>query len=368
VGRTIGQRRTELLVVSTFVALAIVAVASPAPAALAPADEELAAAQELAGFVPASERYGCVIGTDLASDFESAPGTPEVGITCPATAGVERVRYFRFADTDTMDAVYTAFAGPAGTDPVQSEEGECPGEGPWDFGKGTAGRLACYYADDPSRAALLWTYEKENILAFAAMPAGNTDAVALRKWWTDDGGPLEVADRIQSVAVKPADQPPALKFLRAHVPAATRRTCSAIDPFDPDSDGGSLYDVRMWVAAGLACSAPQRGLDRVVYQVLDSRAVDGYFEAYSSIAQNQSPPAGSTAECPSTGTTKRPKGNKLHVVGEVACFYGQSADGTQFAEYAWTNRDLGIVAYALNRAGDVSALSDFYYSGSAGPR
>jgi hypothetical protein len=115
-----------------FLALGVVGtVAGPAPAQ---PDDRLAAAGDLAGFIPEAVRYACWIDSGLGpAAFGVDVASVRVGLRCPGTDGVDFVEYFLFSNNAAMNRAYKVMAGTAGSDAVRSTAGNCPSEGSWDF-------------------------------------------------------------------------------------------------------------------------------------------------------------------------------------------------------------------------------------------
>ncbi len=299
--------------------------------------------------------------------------SPLVGAGC---ARVARKR-FRVASSSTSTA---CLVGASGSRPVRSTDGNCPSDGTWDFSGTNAGRIACYYSSsttDPSTGvasttpefvARMWTYDQENILGWAAMAPGNTDAVALQTWWNNKAGPLQTADDVAGVVSSGSEQARFQRALRAHIPAATRKTCTSIDLSDPTASGADVYAARLWIRAWVTCRATG-GAGAVVYGSIAPAAVDGFFAAFITRASAQPKTATATSDCPTSGTWSQGKGARKHVVGEFACFFhSDSSNSPEYAHYAWSHRKLGIIAQATNDNDDPSALVAWWNSSKSGPR
>jgi hypothetical protein len=360
-----------------FLALGVVGtVAGPAPAQ---PDDRLAAAGDLAGFIPEAVRYACWIDSGLGpAAFGVDVASVRVGLRCPGTDGVDFVEYFLFSSNAAMNRAYKVMAGTAGSDAVRSTAGNCPSEGSWDFSGRTAGRVACYYTTQfgdaeqglvagAETAVRLWTYDAQDIVGVAAMPQGNTDAVTLRTWWNDKAGPLEKADDVSDVVASGDGQAQFERALRARIPAATRKTCRSIDPTDPQANAADYSD-RLWVRAAVRCEPTSGGADFVVYQSIAPAAVDGFFASYVASAKAQARTATRSSNCPDSGTWSQGRGAKKRVVGEFACAYYQTSDGVEDVEYGWSHRKLGTVAYAVNLNDDPSAVVRWWNSNASGPQ
>ncbi|MDQ6854685.1 MAG: hypothetical protein M3046_13505 [Actinomycetota bacterium] len=351
------------------------------------ADATEDAARRLVAFVPKDERYNCRVedtspgNVNLLPAVRAEADSVSARLECGPDGAAANVAYFQFTNTDALRRAYMATGGSASGQPVRSVEGNCPSEGTWGFKTGDVGRVACDYGTtDLSGQGISetvyrsWTYERQNILAYAFPTTGNTDAVALRTWWSKHAGPLEKADDVQGLA-SPSDVPnrSAERSLLSHTPKSVRRSCSLIDRSQPDSREPVVFTDRLWVNAAAKCTPTQPGVTTVTYFAVAPSAIDGYFEQYKPAADTL------VSDCPNYGTWSTAKGAKSRGAGEYACYITTDSAGSRSPYFAWSDRVLGIVAVARNDSGDgtdstsvrdtASALQKYWIGAeSGGPR
>ena len=353
-------------------------VAAPAPAAT---DTTLAAAATLAGFIPKNERGQCKIDPHPAQPAFGAGGASiQAALYCPDIEGISDVEYYLFSDNAAMNSVYNLLVGDAGSEPVRSTDGNCPSNGNWNLSGKTAGQVGCFYtttqltdattgASTPTAeyAARAWTADARNILGFASLAPGDDDAVALRTWWENKAGPLATADTGTGAVTSTSNQAQYGRALLAHVPAAARKKCTTTDVSDA-TNNPTYYARRLWIRAAVECPATG-GADSVVYESVDPAVIDGFFKAY--LAQATAETTATSSACPDQGTVSQGKGKQAHTIGQFACATAQSSgfnNGAPYAQYSWTDRKLGIVAFATNLENDPSALIKWFDSPASGPQ
>ena len=119
----------------------------------------------------------------------SRPVSPE--------GGPEAVEYVRFANTDALDAYYSAISDPLSFANTQTLHGiTCPGTNTYKANGRRAGGVKCYFAnfDTAGRDSVdpyfhfTWSSTPTKVLAFAISPSA--DERAVMDWWDERGGPI----------------------------------------------------------------------------------------------------------------------------------------------------------------------------------
>lgn len=100
--------------------------------------------------------------------------------------GVWLSRYTSFRDDDGFAAAYEEERFLALHEGFEADD--CPDSGTWGSGKATRGRFAC--AVDESNSYVLWTSDRERIVAYAFAQAGDMTTSEFMKWWNAEAGPL----------------------------------------------------------------------------------------------------------------------------------------------------------------------------------
>lgn len=343
-------------------ALVAGAISSTSPAG-ADADSAEQAARQLVRSIPEDQRYQCLIAdptsaSDVGTQIASAAASVSSVVECSPSGAADYVAYAQMTSAQAMNALYLQFAQGSGG-PTQSEEGKCPSEGTWQLDDADVGRVACYYStmNDgtviPETVSRVWTDDQNNIIGFASAADGNSDAVALRKWWTDTAGPLKEPEDV--VGFAPSSDTAverARSDLTSRVPKSLRSGCKP-------STRSAERD-RLWVRAELICQPDSStGVNQVLYDSVDPRIIDKYFAS--------SVPAASTLDgsCPDTGTFTVGKGKSKHTVGQYACTKTAPAPDGSTILYTWSDRKRGIVTYAFGT--DADQVIKYVASGAADP-
>jgi hypothetical protein len=100
--------------------------------------------------------------------------------------GVWLVRYTSFVDDDGFAAAYEEDRFLASHDEYETDD--CPDSGTWGSGKVTRGRFACTV--DESNSYVLWTSDRERIVAYAFAQAGDMTTSEFLRWWNGEAGPV----------------------------------------------------------------------------------------------------------------------------------------------------------------------------------
>jgi hypothetical protein len=257
-----------------------------------------------------------------------------------------------------MNALYLQFA-PGAEGATRSDEGKCPSEDTWELDNTTAGRVACFYATMegataiPETVSRVWTDDQHNIIAFAVSARGDVDAVALRKWWLDQAGPLQNAEDVPGLTpTSAAAIARARTDLLRHIPKNLRSDCATTTRSEERD--------RLWVRVEFGCQpAAATGVHALGYDAVNPAIVDKVFAA------TKPPAAAVDGSCPDTGTYTVGKGKAKHTVGEYACATIPETQDGSTVRYTWSNRKLGIIMYAFGT--DADQLIKYVASGAGDP-
>jgi hypothetical protein len=344
-------------------ALVAGAIASTAPAG-ADTDTVGDAARELVRLIPADQRYQCFIAnpadpTDVGTQIAAAAASITAFVECGPSGAADYIGYAQMTSADAMNGLYLHFAN-GGSGAGRSPEGNCPSEGTWKLDDVVAGRVACYYSTQgsegtaiPETVSRVWTDDQDNIISFAVAPHGNIDAVALRKWWLENAGPLdEPVDAPGITSGSASELRRSRAALLAQVPKPIRSSCTAVDP--------AIERDRAWTAAELSCDAgSSTGVSELYYAAVDPEVIDNVF-AFTKPAKGTE-----DGTCPDSGTFTVGKGKAKHTVGEFACTLIEGGKAQEAFRYTWSDRKRGIVMYAYSA--DASKLASFVDSGAGDP-
>jgi hypothetical protein len=338
---------------------------------VAHADSQEDAARKLVAYVPKDERNKCSIQdpTKTFPPVVAEAASVSARLDCGPDGDAQQLTYFQFTNADAMNRAYTGMSAGTVGKPYRSEEGKCPGEQTWGFNNGDDGRVACDYSTstisgDPIAETVyrVWTYDRANILAFASAPVGNVDAVALRKWWLNNAGPLEEAGTVTGLAQpSTVSTHDAEQRLLKHVPKSMRKSCAAIPRQQIDNRFPTFYQDRLWANAAVSCTPTKPGAQLVSYVDVDPAVIDGYFATYVP------PESTRSGDCPDFGTYHQGKGSKRRLVGQYSCYFSTNVGGAKVASYAWSDRKLGIIAIATNSTADATALKKWWEGSESGP-
>jgi hypothetical protein len=364
VGGERARARRVLTVVAATVSAAAVGIGAMgmAPAGAATEKRERAQVADLLASIPQSYRSGCEIAAPTAETPAIGPQVAHVlaQVRCHPESGAAVVFVTRFDDAASMDAAYTGY------NPTPGEGEDCPGSGTWTQGDEDAGKWACYLSPNndgvANSATVVWTHDATNTLSAAYRR--DDDLAALDEWWSsDDAGPLAEPDAVGIPKLLTATQWFSnSKALKQIVPASIRPSCKPM-ALTQESIGGTFYSRRVWLTAGVRCSAD--GLDNVFY-VKFTRGGSGasptdamFADLSASVDESASREQVGTLECEGQGTWSRKKRD----VGEYACFYATDDSG-EFTAMAWTDRTQDVLAYATVTGADAKTLLDFWENDS----
>jgi hypothetical protein len=264
-----------------------IASSSPAPGL---DDDWTRGTHDLLAFVPREFRASCeALDPDTSSDVDQSVLDAQRGaLSCTSTDGKVSVIYSRFASSDDADAYIAQEVHPATTDDASDDPGDCPTQFRVQRGKDDTdvGQYYCFLAQDADgidngTPIITWTYEPEGIVAQAH--DREADLARLRKFWSDDAGPLSSPDRRGIPPLATAAQLRARgKALLGSVPAASRPKCHVIDDFTPDGLQ-SAYSWRLWIVADVEECRPERGSKDTEYlQFTNTGAMQDYYDATQS--------------------------------------------------------------------------------------
>jgi hypothetical protein len=99
--------------------------------------------------------------------------------------GVWLTRYTSFRDDEGFAAAYEEERFLAVHEEYENDD--CPDSGTWGSGKATRGRFAC--AVDQDNSYVLWTADRERIVAYAFAQAGDMTTAEFLQWWNREAGP-----------------------------------------------------------------------------------------------------------------------------------------------------------------------------------
>lgn len=139
------------------------------------------AERELLSLVPSSIRDRCERDED---PYEGATAS----VSCTPRSGANTAYYMTFKTADQMKRFYFEFLD---TNNIKQDAGDCIKKGteeyPYTIGDSAAGRYACYPENEG--IWMIWTHNKLRVLSMGYRK--DADAAKLRKWWTNDAGPIE---------------------------------------------------------------------------------------------------------------------------------------------------------------------------------
>lgn len=357
------MRRWIAIAVAVSTTVGALAFAAPA-GAQSSGNPDLAAARELVGSIPESQRDHCQMsdpateGSVLAAEAASIRAMAR----CYTVGKLSTLWYILMDTPDSTNRLYRAYAGTFDpTAPYRDADAQCPGETTWGFGATKDdGMLACYYgtADldgtpHAESALLVWSYPAGKIIGLAETAAGDADASALKKWWNDDAGPLAQPTGVKGLVDWRARNRGAEQTLLSHVPKATRGSCVV----QGLNTGGSFFGARLWTTAVVNCTSDKV---KVAYGSMNPAVVENFVDEFT--------PAQQTDPCPASGTWSEGKGKKRHTVGNYACFIQANTDGSQTAWMIWSQRKLGIaVTASLPTANNDGSKLYKWWEGDSGP-
>jgi hypothetical protein len=285
----VRARALALLVTCALGAgFAVAAMPAPAGASSAPApgvdDDWTRGAHELLALVPREIRETC--------DVHEPDAIPRVdddildarrgALICKGADGAITTTYTKFTSSDAGDAYLDQIATPEETEDVADDPGDCPTQFriQRDGEDGDVGRYTCFLAgadEDLSAGTpvITWTYEPLAVVAQAYDT--DLDLARLRKFWSNDAGPLSEADQR---GIPPIPTAASLrtggKRLLASVPEASRRACNIVDSLTPDALG-SAFPSRLWIVADVEECRPKRGsIDTEYMQFANAAATDAF--------------------------------------------------------------------------------------------
>jgi hypothetical protein len=333
-------------------------------------------ARSLLPYVPTGHRYSCV-SLDAAKDADldeiiAAASSVIAAVSCGPDGPAHSIGYYQFGEATSMNSVYAKFALGLG-EPTDSD---CPGDAEWTFHEGTSGgRILCFIGtrggrgDIPATAALVWTADGSNILGYASAQTGDSDAAGLREWWNESAGPKQSADDTGIATASNLTPIGTERAILRAIPAATRRSCRAADRSAPDAIGPSLFASRYFLDGVVVCTKPDRAVDQVSYAKLDPEVIEDFTTQLYGLSDTELPAvegAGATT-CPIESTYSIGDGKRKRKVGTYACCFLDNDDGTQRAVWRWTNTRQGILAIAVNSAGNADVLAAWWRSKRSGP-
>ena len=270
-----------------------------------------------------------------------------------------------------MNSVYRQFAARIG-EPTDS----CPGDAEWSFDDDTSGgRILCFIGtrgrdgDIPPTAALVWTADGSNILGYVSAKTGDADAAGLNEWWDASAGPKQNADDTGIATASNLTPIGTERAILRAIPKATRQRCQAADRADPDAIGPTLFASRYFLDGVVVCTKPDRAVDLVTYAKLDPEVVEDFTTQVYGLAGAELPDVENTGstKCPTESTYSIGNGKQKRTVGTYACYFLDNGDGTHRAVWRWTNTRQGILAIAINSAGDADELGAWWRSKRSGP-
>ena len=141
----------------------------------------LAAYQALRARIPAAIRPKCEPNRN---SFENLYVAAEIECEHPSP-GVWKVRYTSYQDEAGFAAAYDEDGFLA----LRQDETNtpCPESGTWRAKGATRGRYACTV--DRDNSYLLWTLDRDRIVAYAYAQVGDMDTADFIEWWNDVAGP-----------------------------------------------------------------------------------------------------------------------------------------------------------------------------------
>ena len=141
----------------------------------------VAAYQALRARIPAAIRPKCEPNRN---SFENLYVAAEIECEHPSP-GVWKVRYTSYQDEAGFAAAYDEDGFLA----LRQDETNtsCPESGTWRAKGATRGRYACTV--DRDNSYLLWTLDRDRIVAYAYAQVGDMDTADFIEWWNDDAGP-----------------------------------------------------------------------------------------------------------------------------------------------------------------------------------
>jgi hypothetical protein len=349
------------VVTASTVAIAVGGTA----AAGADSDSTGDAGRELARSIPADQRYQCFIAdptsvADVGATIAAASASIVVELECGPSGPADFVAYLKMSSNEAMNKLYLQYVPGAQNAPTRSEEGKCPSEGQWQLDGTDVGRVACFFTTSgsdgttiPETVVRVWTYDRENIFAIASPFAGDADAVGLRKWWTENAGPLK--DPVDAPGIT-SGSASALRrsqtALKSQIPKPIRSSCTATERADERD--------RVWTAAEFLCSpASGTGVGELFYGAVDPEVIDNVF------AFTKPDEGTEDGTCPDSGTFTVGKGKAKRTVGEFACTMLAGTTPQEAIRYTWSDRKRGIIMYAYGS--DADKLNKFVNSGAGDP-
>ncbi len=326
-----------------------------------------AAVRQLLRHIPFDHRFRCNDRDPAdASFYDSATlaeaASTSAAVTCGPTDEVDFLGYWQFTDRAAMERAHGALVLTGGN---TEDSDDCPVDSTWGFGDGTDGKLTCFYGTQrgdvtiPPTVSRVWTDHRNLILGQVSLPEGNDDAFELREWWREHAGPLQEPD--DDVFSEGVDARASRRLLRS-IPKRTRAACEVADPF---AEEGNRSD-RFYIEAFVTCPQPGGAVGVVTYAKVDPGIVEDLLEDAWTAPRAQLDAADHDAVCPATGPWTEQVGSKEREVGSYSCFYAGSAQG-DYALWAWTDTDAGILAVAAGVNDDAEALRKWWRSSASGP-
>ncbi len=324
--------------------------APPAGAATSEANPDLQAAWDLAAYVPRADRGTCirVDPKDFANgDFSDA----EAVLSCNATADVvDGLIYAKYPTAEALQAAYTANI-PAGL-PTGETGTPCPVETTWSYAGEGGGSDACFVNDFTNSdgeagtlAKVVWTADDQLILGFAVSEAGDADA--LKKWWSEESGPLKDPDSAGLATLTETAYAKAGKKLAAAAPAAAKK-CKTLDAsLDEENAAADSPDylLRPWIAAEIDCSVPKGSVRFVQVDPAQAEAYSSYLQSY--LFDSEYPGLQTPAACDEPADLQQGK----KTVGQIQCWYYQDT-----LWVGWYNEKTGVVGGLSSGLSPAAAL------------
>lgn len=316
----LGAVLATLALTTTLLATAS-AASGPAPGL---DDDWTRGTHTLLSFVPAEFRAACLVReADADPSIDQAVLDDRTGaLRCDVPDTDITVTYKQFASADSADAYVDALTGGPESRDQADTAADCPTQFRIERGKDDVGRYLCFLANDDSELAdgtpiITWTFEPRAIVA-QAWDTGS-DLAKLRKFWSDDAGPLSEADRrgIPPLATQ-AQLRAAGKQLRADVPEASRKHCQIIDAFTPDGLGGE-FDRRLWITADVEECRPTRGsTDSEYFRLATEPAMDAFIApGLAADLDDEGRSSGGGIDCAGAGSYKVDG----KVAGQYLCYF-----------------------------------------------
>ena len=370
-----SRLRVVLVVACALVAgvegAAMSATAPAAVAASGPApgldDDWTQDARRHLGSVPRELRPTCTVSgpSAVAGVDEAVLDEARGELSCSAAGGAITVTYTKFTSAEAATTYQDQTAKPEATRDMAEEPGDCPTQFRIERDRQDVGRYTCFLAAadddfDAGTPVITWTYEPLAMVVQAYDT--DLDLARLRKFWSDDAGPLSEPDM---KGVPPLPTAASLrangKKLLAEVPAASRRGCKVINSLTPDALG-EAFVWRLWIVADVEECRPERGSTDTEYmQLATAGATDAFMSVLpESYASDQRITVGGT-KCAGTG----PYDDAGRRAGRYMCWFSTDdtdaqASADEFAHLRFSDIRNRVVVSGGAPATKVEALLSWW--------